>query len=1208
MKQKFLLFCFLLVQIFVCFSQENHMHYPTSFSCEDKNGNIIIDPIEKEKYYQKRLKEFEQYASQNKVSKVNQVAVPLCSNGGFEEYVNNNGDIVLKNFQYAIVTPLNPIQCKSATENASFGIKQYNPNDMNAMATTVPSNHLDDYIGNINGFDQYSLKLNYADSPTLMTLVQAKRFKTDNETVLKFNYKVVLQSIPENGHLNEQPYFKARVLNAGGAVVSEFCLTADVENCIYTQAPVLAGSNIILYTKNWQSGNLDISSIPNNEDFTVEFMTTRCGLYGHFGYSYIDDICVSHSDENLQGNVELENLYVSCPTAPVSICGSFTVPNSGNIKADVKSIELKVYDSSNKLIHTTSNTKTLDLVKKTFCFELDLTVFPDTKKESYNVSVAINYDIDRTTTACAGTSFNEVKDDDANPGWDITFLNCDPKCTLKLTPASLSLCDDDKNGKEIFNLTNLEPLVTVNQTGVKFSYFTKLDEAMTDKNAITNFINYDSYSSTLFVRATLDVDCYKIIAVKLIVRNPAASINGILNVCGGSTTLTATKGVSYLWSGGEKTQNIQATTTGLYSVTVTDALGCKSVGEVTILPSTIAAQPTINITQPDCFKPTGSIEVTSAALQYSFDGGASWGNNSILKDVPIGSYDVKIRTVNGCESYNTKINLIPYLSNFPQYNKIDPKSCGDFGSITITTKADFYSFDDGVTWETNNNKANLASGDYRIRIKDSFGCISNYNSVQLNSEFLPKAEYLISNPYCSNLGGITITTPGTSFSFDGGTIWQTSNSITGLTAGSYIIKIRNNLGCTSVNEYVYLNNLENIYPEFKLTQAGCNTYASIEIKTLGDLYSFDNGLNWSSNPILENLDGGTSYQLLVQKGGTCKSETQYLNIYSYFRPLPAATDFEPILCDNLNDGVEIIDLTNHNSNLIPNDASYKFEYFKTRLGATNSDRSQFISNFKYVQLSNINNEVFVKVISQYGCVSVVRLKFKFIDSPRIKMQDKYPLCEFKSVDIDAGSGFNSYLWSNGEKTQIINLVAPGDYWVNVTEKHGSLICDSTKKFNVFLSNPAIITSITTKDWSETENVISIFQTGLGDYEYSLDNKTYQDNNTFTDLLNGEYTVYVRDKFNCGTTTQDVYLLMYSRFFTPNGDGYNDTWRIKLSNFEAGLAIKIFDRNGKLIKTLTNMDNGWDGTYGGQALPASDYWFLINRANGLEHKGHFSLKR
>ena len=84
--------------------------------------------------------------------------------------------------------------------------------------------------------------------------------------------------------------------------------------------------------------------------------------------------------------------------------------------------------------------------------------------------------------------------------------------------------------------------------------------------------------------------------------------------------------------------------------------------------------------------------------------------------------------------------------------------------------------------------------------------------------------------------------------------------------------------------------------------------------------------------------------------------------------------------------------------------------------------------------------------------------------------------------------------------------------------------------------------------------------------------------------------------------------MYSRFFTPNGDGYNDTWRIKLSNFEAGLAIKIFDRNGKLIKTLTNMDNGWDGTYGGLVLPASDYWFLINRANGLEHKGHFSLKR
>jgi gliding motility-associated-like protein len=84
--------------------------------------------------------------------------------------------------------------------------------------------------------------------------------------------------------------------------------------------------------------------------------------------------------------------------------------------------------------------------------------------------------------------------------------------------------------------------------------------------------------------------------------------------------------------------------------------------------------------------------------------------------------------------------------------------------------------------------------------------------------------------------------------------------------------------------------------------------------------------------------------------------------------------------------------------------------------------------------------------------------------------------------------------------------------------------------------------------------------------------------------------------------------MYPKFFTPNGDGYNDTWKIKLSDFEEGLTVKIFDRYGKLIKILKSDSDGWNGTYNEQELPATDYWFIVTRADGKEQKGHFSLKR
>ena len=1208
MKLKVLLLFILFHQCVFVFSQETNPNSSTTILFEDKNGNLITNPAEQKEYLAKLQKTTDLYVKNNRIKAGVQVASQLCSNGGFEEFVNENGVNVLKNFQYTVADPIKPIQCKSVTQSANLSIKQYNPNDIGLMASTVPSNFIDEFIGNIDAFDQYCLKLNYKASGSTMTLVQAQRFKTDNENVLKFNYKAVLQSVAGNGHLNEQPYFKARIVDKNGNVVSEFCLTGDPQNCIFTQAPFLVGGSIILYTKNWQSGELDISSIPNNENFTVEFMTTRCGLGGHFGYSYIDDICMSHSNENLQGSIELDPLFQSCPTSPVAICGGFTIPNSGDVKATVKSIELKVYDSSNKLIYNTTKTASLDLDKKRFCFDLDLTALPNTTTESYNVSASINYDIDISQITCTGTSFNEITDADANSGWDISFLNCDPKCTLKLETANLSLCDDNKNGKEIFDLTNLEPLVAVNQSGITFSYFAKIDDAMADKNPIVNFKNYDTFSTTLFVRATLDPSCYKIIAVKLIVRNPTANISGVLNVCNGATLLTATKGVSYLWSNGETTQSISATQNGVYSVTVTDALGCKAVGEVTIIPNQVAAQPNIEITQPTCSNFKGSIKVTSPASEYSFDDGKTWTTNNEIQNLPIGTYFIKIRTASGCESYGTKINLVPFLTSYPYYSKIDPTFCGDTGSITITTAASSYSFDDGVTWGTSNTMSNLPLGSYHIRVINDLGCISNYNNVELNSQFLPAPKYTISNPYCTNLGSITITTPAAEYSFDGGTTWQTSNTMTNLKVGSYVISIKNDMGCTSATAYIYLTSLENTYPDYQKIEAGCNSYASIEIKTLGDLYSFDNGAHWSTNPILKNLNGGTNLQIMVQKGGTCNSRAQFIGISSYFRPLPVVTDYELDYCDDLNDGSEVIDLTAYNANITPNPTFNQFEYYNSLLGATNNDRNQMILDFKQYGMSNSKNTVYVKVISTYGCSSIASLKFKFLDAPKIKMEDKYPLCENKDVYINAGMGYNSYLWSNGEKTQIINLTKPGDYWVNVTEKHGPLICDSTKKFNIFLSNPATITSIKTDDWTDGENVISVYKTGLGDYEYSLDNRTYQDSNTFSNLPDGEYTVYVRDKFGCGTTTEKVYLLMYPRYFTPNGDGYNDSWKVKFSDIEVGLTVEIFDRHGKLIKTLATNTDSWNGTFNGEELPSTDYWFIVTRANGTQYKGHFSLKR
>ncbi len=121
--------------------------------------------------------------------------------------------------------------------------------------------------------------------------------------------------------------------------------------------------------------------------------------------------------------------------------------------------------------------------------------------------------------------------------------------------------------------------------------------------------------------------------------------------------------------------------------------------------------------------------------------------------------------------------------------------------------------------------------------------------------------------------------------------------------------------------------------------------------------------------------------------------------------------------------------------------------------------------------------------------------------------------------------------------------------------------------------------------------------------------------SITVTQSGVYTVVV-NKPGCvanATASTFVQFIDYPHFFTPNGDGFNDTWNFKGLNTcaESIEKIKIFDRSGKLLKVITTTGDGWDGTYSGQELPADDYWFTVDYLEKdipKQIKSHFSLKR
>ncbi|MES2486887.1 MAG: T9SS type B sorting domain-containing protein, partial [Bacteroidota bacterium] len=222
--------------------------------------------------------------------------------------------------------------------------------------------------------------------------------------------------------------------------------------------------------------------------------------------------------------------------------------------------------------------------------------------------------------------------------------------------------------------------------------------------------------------------------------------------------------------------------------------------------------------------------------------------------------------------------------------------------------------------------------------------------------------------------------------------------------------------------------------------------------------------------------------------------------------------------------------------------------------------------------------------------------------------NNYVLCQGDNIRLTAQGSYDSFIWSTGVTTTSILVSAPGNYSVTGVLAVGNVSCPSETVTVTLSARPEII-DVVISDWSDSGNSVEIIADGLpAGNEYSVDGINYQDSPLFTGLGYGPYTVFVRDTFGCGFDSEEIYLLMYPKFFTPNDDGINDIWQIKGIRLEPNTLIEVYDRFGKLLSAFNGRDAGWNGKFSGQQLPATDYWFVAKRQNGKIYKGHFSLLR
>lgn len=96
---------------------------------------------------------------------------------------------------------------------------------------------------------------------------------------------------------------------------------------------------------------------------------------------------------------------------------------------------------------------------------------------------------------------------------------------------------------------------------------------------------------------------------------------------------------------------------------------------------------------------------------------------------------------------------------------------------------------------------------------------------------------------------------------------------------------------------------------------------------------------------------------------------------------------------------------------------------------------------------------------------------------------------------------------------------------------------------------------------------------------------------------------------CEPTAEQTCAIEFSKFMTPNGDGINDRFEMKNDRCRFQGELRIFDRYGKLVFQTMDLYKGWDGTYAGKPLPASDYWYqYLDAESGEIVSQHFAIKR
>jgi gliding motility-associated-like protein len=399
-------------------------------------------------------------------------------------------------------------------------------------------------------------------------------------------------------------------------------------------------------------------------------------------------------------------------------------------------------------------------------------------------------------------------------------------------------------------------------------------------------------------------------------------------------------------------------------------------------------------------------------------------------------------------------------------------------------------------------------------------------------------------------------------------------------------------------------------------------------------YIFDDALNDfkiipnQSSANLNVTEAGRYEIIVAGTGITDEVLIEFFDLPEAVKPL------DLVGCSNETSA--IFDLTIVENELTQNYAdsldTFKIDYYESRVNFENGIAIENPIAFEGMD----QQEILATITNQTsGCTSLpVSFKLLIQPVPVIILNETTILCFDLNGNImapvslgqDLGAGY-TYNWTpandpDGDGVQNPNFIineVPGESNISVLISNKISGCSSafSTEIKVYAAPQGVSVQISGNDFDVGYVVTGTALGGMGEeatYEYRLDDGSWQLSASFASVPGGNHTISAREINGCGSAiSQPFRLIGYPRFFTPNSDGYNDTWNV-INDAEISITkVFIFDRYGKLLKQLDPTAGGWDGTYNSQVMPADDYWFLLEFQDAdseiqKRFKGHFTLKR